>query len=747
MSEKIRLEPSEVTDGEILAKCKQALNEWSAGLAFSLTRTLGDDTTLVKATTYHTYGLKLESRWTHRAFELEEKGKPVPSPRAIESYGLWDTGICGLDEDKEVDLADTCYREECETCRGDGKIECPTCNGQREITCPKCGGSGRTKCYTCWGKGEEPCKKCCRGGLWKGDGVCPVCHGTKVQTCSSCRGQGTHPCKKCGQRGIVTCDECNGKGIVTCGDCDGRGWNPHMWVLKQEQKDDEFEKVWSDEGLPKFSDELDDYEKYAKKALIDSEETGGKRADQTLADGFEAAFWDELKAEWKEADGKLAMGEGEKEGDLFRYQHAVVTQFDAAVKYDYEYKGKTYTIWIDLTENKLYEGAENGLMAEWAKEVSKGGDAAAEKGDVPEAMHYYTMACVISDQDAEISIRANKLINRQAWHFRLAAALTMAIWWGGYSCAAQGTAQGALAGMAAAGLYVLFDWMAMQRPIWLFAIGNLGVLAAASAGFQTVFGESGYVNAEQQRFLVACGMSAGSLSLLLGHDLAPRLRPDSLGIKPFKNLKREHLLAGLGALAGWAASPAIMVGCSALAGFDLVAFAAQGVAVALMLIAFWRTRGRLRIIDCGKWVDKMKSAEKQRAFVGTFKQLKPAWPAKVLTLLLAAWIPASLAIGIAVWSIGSGSAQTPTVPPSAEATVSGEEATDKASTNATEAAEGAATNGVEAADAAEGAAAEAAEAADAAEAAVAEALEAAGLDAEEKDESAAGSEENAEKAE
>jgi len=107
MSEAKKLCPT-VLDGSVYGKCKEAMDKWSAGRAFSMTRTLGADATITKAVMYHAYEFKLESKWTHREFTLEDSGTPVSSPKDIDSYDLWDTGIHGMDDDCRMELGDTC---------------------------------------------------------------------------------------------------------------------------------------------------------------------------------------------------------------------------------------------------------------------------------------------------------------------------------------------------------------------------------------------------------------------------------------------------------------------------------------------------------------------------------------------------------------------------------------------------------------------------------------------------------------
>ena len=646
---------------EVYGKCKDAMDKWSANRAFSMTKTLGADATIVKATMYHAYEFKLESKWTHREFTLEDSGTPVSNPKDIDTYDLWDESLHGLDDDCDLELSETCYKTKCDecngqgkytcrSCQGKGKVECSNCNGSGVAECEECGGSGKVDCSACGGKGQVYCPHCTKGGKigmfetstlasadcgycnHTGKVTCTKCGGGRKETCGHCGGSGRDTCSECHGKGEVTCETCDGSGIETCSECEGRGWNPHVWHLSQEQKSDSAGKIWFDEGFA--GDAADDYSAYAAESLVDDEQKEGARADQTLAASFDAPFVDEFKTLWKDSDDKLKMAAGARDADKFRYQHAVLKQYDAVIRVEYTYKDKPYVIWVDLCGDNVYEGPEGGLMAEWAKEVAEGGDKAAEIGDTPEAMHKWTMACAITDKDTEISARANRYLNRQAWYFRGAAALTFLIWWSGFGIR-QINGAAVLGALTATGVFILGDWMTLRRKWWLSAIGQVMVLAAGAVGFQRMGGEhAGKMAKASADFIMGCSFMFGSLVLLLAHDYALRFR--------YGKIPHKWIMAALGALVGWATSPAIWLGCSKhVENWSSCAMALGFVFVAL---AAWRTMARFRVIDCGTWVDKIKNPEKKRAFVNSFAEGYLSWLPKVVFGVLLAWLPISIGL-------------------------------------------------------------------------------------------------------
>ena len=363
MNEVIKFAPSAITDSDVLSKCVEAMNKWSQKLPFGPTKALGTDTTLIQAQMYHTYGLKVDTEYAHREFSLEKGGKPTSNPKNIKEYDLWK--IAGVPEsgDTKKELSDTCYKEECDKCGGEGKTTCDTCNGDGKVTCSKCDGAGQMRCRKCGGSGEVKCS--CSGSIFYGDGpnqkVCPKCHNSGSIRCPECHGSGEVRCNKCGGRGEVKCDKCGGKGIVVCENCEGRGWNAFVYHLVQKQKADNFRKAWCDDGfagVPEYAK----WENHPSRQLFaDSVEGCDMRVSSDKMPVIDSPFVEEIKSAIQE---NATMHDDDRAVKLQK-QKADLKQFDSAILYEYKYKDGNYRIWIDLTTQSLFESGEGALMTSY----------------------------------------------------------------------------------------------------------------------------------------------------------------------------------------------------------------------------------------------------------------------------------------------------------------------------------------------------------------------------------------------
>lgn len=93
--------------------------------------------------------------------------------------------------------------ENCQVCRGGGRVTCAQCQGHQQITCPQCQGNKQENCYSCYGTGEDPSNR---------PNPCHTCHGTRYA-----------PCRFCHATGYLTCPTCSGHGGTPCPDCQGTG--------------------------------------------------------------------------------------------------------------------------------------------------------------------------------------------------------------------------------------------------------------------------------------------------------------------------------------------------------------------------------------------------------------------------------------------------------------------------------------------------------------------------------------------
>ena len=370
--DKQKLEPTIVTDEAVITKCKEVLNKWSASLSFSATKQLGTDAQFVSAKMFHAYGLFLSTTSTHREFVREKGGTPKANPTDIADYDIWDIKGLSLEGEYKKELSDTCKKDECEECSGNGITTCDSCDGSGKETCSKCDGSGEVKCSECGGIGEKWCSSCRGGGkigIFEPSGLndkkrhCTRCGGTGKETCRKCHGSQTETCKKCRGSGQVTCSRCGGRGEIKCNSCDGRGWNSYTYHLIQKQKTSEFKKTWGDEGLRELL-EYDKYQNCIAQVLSAKDESG--LVPQDIVSQFESPFMDDLRDSWTKAC------EGENPAnDKVTKQHAELKSINALVKYQYRYQDSDYDVWIDLSTGKVYESGAGGLMIDFWYEANK----------------------------------------------------------------------------------------------------------------------------------------------------------------------------------------------------------------------------------------------------------------------------------------------------------------------------------------------------------------------------------------
>lgn len=592
-----------ITDGDVLQKCKNALNKWSRELPFAITRKLGDDGELISATMYHAYTFSISNEFAHRKFLLEKGGKPVSSPLPIDQVDMWDIDGAKLEGDYKVGLPFTCYKETCEQCHGNGRVTCPECHGQCQIECGRCNGSGHEKCPECGGKGEVHCPSC--GGSSLGALIgnvsigsdsasvgigkeyshskkyCPKCCGSGKVICHKCRGTGERTCKKCSGRGMVTCPECKGRGEVQCSICDGKGYIPWMYHLVQKQMADSFDMVWGDTGIPKLM-ALKEYKNYPADDLFSQRVEDNTQLSVDLLPDYEAPFIDELCQKWREFYEKY-----DGASDVYlHFEEVSVRRLDAVIRYEYKYKGKEYLIWIDLTSNKVFESEERGLMTEWGKKVSEEGDKAAKKLNPQMAIFHYATASAITTNNQDHARKLRMQLSLGSWLFRLAAG-----GFGGWLWTLYLGTQGAdpMTGWYLMGALILIDILFAQKWFWMQFV---------AAG--TVYGLIRYLHlipglispqiagdVYAQAYIMSSLLAFVGGSLLFARDLALRIRGGIL------------VFPVLGVLVGGATAPGMYLDFAPDP--ELMIRILNYVAYGLCGLAIIRTWNRYWVQNCG-WI-------------------------------------------------------------------------------------------------------------------------------------------------
>lgn len=647
MSDKLKLEPTPITDEGILKQCRDALNKWSRNLSFAITRKLGDDGEFLSASMYHAYTFKIATEFAHRKFVLEKGGVPVDNPTSIERVDMWNIGGAELTGEYKVGLPFTCYAETCEKCGGDGKVECGKCDGQGEVKCSHCHGHGVEKCGACGGTGQEKCSECggnaqmrcpnCTSGYlplsghkdvifknefkkdpWGncvrcgGSGflTCTRCGGVGTRTCVKCHGTGELRCKTCHETGRVKCSTCKGEGQVTCSHCDGNGYISYMYHLVQKQGSDSVELVWGDIGIGELR-KYKEYDKYLGDDLLARRVENDKQVSVDELSGCDAEFIAELKAKWQEFYSKY---DG-VEDTFLRFEEVKIRQVDAVVRYEYKYKDKEYLVWIDLTSGKVFETEECGLMTEWGKKIASEGEKYSGKNPQM-AIYNYAMACAITTNNAEHAKKIRRQLSFGSWLFRLAAGGL-----GGWLWSVFMGVQGAdpVSGWYVMGAMIVLDVLFAQKWFWLQLVAAGGVYGVVRYLLPYFYTQQIASDVYLQSYLMSAALMFVGGTLLFARDFALRIRG---GVLAFPIL---------GALVGGATAPGMYLDFAEKP--ELMVQIMTYTAYGLCGLALLRTWKRYWVQNCG-WI-----AHKVGGGLARFEtnMLKPRfWPLAIHLLAFGA---------------------------------------------------------------------------------------------------------------
>lgn len=375
-----------VTNQKVISQCKEMLDKWSAGQAYSPTQTLGADAEFVSATAFTMERFTLTTGLRSRKFvrrQLKNGSEYYKNPESIDAFDLWD-GVCAENTREDLDVGID---------RTQSAIECSDCHGKGKTVCKKCGGRGR-----------YPCKK--EHIHFYKDGI----HYTNMVYVGGSlnfgkkviyNGREYVKCKCDPVSNIMECDCDNG--YITCKTCSGTGHLIYQWFLVQKYKEISATKCWF--PCDKLTEKFYGIDKVSWNMLYDGEVDRGRfkpsipsdassEAEVAMREVNVAAEWqarsDEVDAEkekFAKTDTDASIGTS--------FERAVFEQFNGIVKYDYKYQGKNYTAWINLGTGAVEE-CENGLYGEMAEETVRLAKNSEAKGIPQDAIYYYCKADAIS---------------------------------------------------------------------------------------------------------------------------------------------------------------------------------------------------------------------------------------------------------------------------------------------------------------------------------------------------------------
>ena len=106
-----------VTDDNILAKCRDILDKWSAGQAYSPTSALGSESEFVAAEAHSLERFTLSTSYRVRFKHWSKMPKGTDycsSPKGVNDYDIWEDVLASTKtQDFDYGIEDTAKREDC----------------------------------------------------------------------------------------------------------------------------------------------------------------------------------------------------------------------------------------------------------------------------------------------------------------------------------------------------------------------------------------------------------------------------------------------------------------------------------------------------------------------------------------------------------------------------------------------------------------------------------------------------------
>ena len=261
-------------------------------------------------------------------------------PYLAKERSRWDISIA-LPESEGI--------HDCEECKGSGYATCPQCEGSTSIPCYQCEGKKKVadKCCKCGGRGErylyndwKPCKYC------NGSGKDPV----RIIICPRCEGEGVEVCDKCDDEGEVCCETCAGSGRL----------KDYYSITQHYKQKPQLEKYYSSREIPQ---PIRDRKLTGKLILVHEWEMQGPLNKDDVLSVIEGEDAEEI------ANSVQSHGEVESEQWRCIYQKAALYQMWVVTRFDFEYQGMDYSVWMTTQGEDIIEFKNTGFSSAWKAAV------------------------------------------------------------------------------------------------------------------------------------------------------------------------------------------------------------------------------------------------------------------------------------------------------------------------------------------------------------------------------------------
>lgn len=287
-----------------------------------------------------------------------------------------------------------------------------------------------------------------------------------------------------------------------------------MWYLRQTEHENEETFIFSDEGS--FRDLTPSQCRNRERIRLAFETQKGQLVDISSIRLFEAPFMGTLEERWARIKGEY---EGHDELCV-RTNEVEFLQYEAFIRYEYIYQGRTYVAWIDRATGEVFETRDQGLMEAQAKSFAIEGDKVAWWSPQG-AVYHYEKACTLVPDSAYHVQELRKQYHFALWLFRLSA-----VGVGGWLWSLFLGEYGAdpTAGWYIAAALLVADFLFSLKRFWVSLLGTLPVAGVIFLLLPYFYSPQMATSQEIQLYTIYSILGSITASLLFAHDLLFRVR-------------------------------------------------------------------------------------------------------------------------------------------------------------------------------------------------------------------------------